>query len=359
MTDKKNLGEDNPRARIRHKRAIAIIAIILALAAIVFVCILAGYGGPIGPSDQGRYISFQTAIDILLGKNPSDSNYAVRIIWDVRMPRVAMAAFVGAALAAAGTAMQAVFRNSMADPFIIGVSSGAAVGAAAVSLLGVGAAISLIAQPSLAFLGAVVTVFVVYKLGTAKGKVYVDTLLLSGVAVAAFLGALVSLMLYISGENYYKLGYWLIGSLTLSSWNWVGVIVLPVILGTVIIFLYGRELNVLLLGEETAHNLGANPEFLKKTMLAVAAIMTGVAVAFVGIIGFVGLMIPHMMRLVVGPDHRVLVPAATLGGAMFLIATDTLSRSFVELPVGIITAMLGGPFFLFLLRQRRIGGGKQ
>ena len=357
MPEKKDLG-----ARTKHKKSftlIAMIAIVLVLVAVVFICILAGYGGPIGPSEQGKYITFQTAIDILLGKNPPESDFAVRIIWDVRLPRIAMAALVGAALAAAGTAMQAVFRNSMADPFIIGVSSGAAVGAAAVSLLGVGAAISLIAQPSLAFIGAVATVFAVYKLGTTKGKVYVDTLLLSGVAIAAFLGAVVSLMLYISGENYYKLGYWLMGSLTLSSWQWAGVIVVPVVLGTVIIFLYGRELNVLLLGEETAHNLGANPEFLKKIMLAVAAIMTGVAVAFVGIIGFVGLMIPHMMRLVVGPDHRILVPAATLGGAMFLIATDTLSRSFIELPVGIITAMLGGPFFLFLLRQRKIRGGRQ
>ncbi len=347
---------DGKHDATHRRRGAALVALLLVLIGIVFLCILIGYGGPIGPYTEGRYISLRSAIDILLGNTNGSDSYAVQIIWDVRIPRVLMAGLVGAALAAAGTAMQSVFRNSMADPFIIGVSSGAAVGAAAVSLIGVGAALGLFAQPMLAFVGAVVTVFVVYKLGTVKGKVYVDTLLLSGVAIAAFLGAIVSLMIYVSGQNYYKLGYWLMGSMTISNWQWVEIIAVPVIVGSIIIFLFGRELNALLLGEETAHNLGANPEFVKKVMLSVAAIMTGAAVAFTGIIGFVGLRIPHIMRLVVGPDHRTLVPAATIGGAIFLIGADTLSRSYIDLPVGIITAMLGGPFFLLLLRKRQAKG---
>ncbi|MDH4122550.1 MAG: iron chelate uptake ABC transporter family permease subunit, partial [Thermoplasmata archaeon] len=198
--------------------------------------------------------------------------------------------------------------------------------------------------------------YVVYKLGTFRGRIYVDTLLLSGVAVAAFLGAIVSFMIYVAQQQFHQLAYWLLGSLELSSWLKIEIIVLPIMAGIFFIILYSKELNVLLLGEETAHNLGARPEFVKKVMLAVAALTTSAAVAFTGIIGFVGLMVPHMMRLVVGPDHRILAPVSALAGAAFLIWADAISRSFITLPVGIITALFGGPFFIFLLRQRRMRG---
>jgi iron complex transport system permease protein len=255
--------------------------------------------------------------------------------------------------------MQAIFRNPMADPFIIGVSSGAAVGAASAGLIGLTAAVGAYAAPMLAFASALVTVFVVYSMGTVRGKVYVDTLLLSGVAVAAFLGAVVSFLVYFAGEDYHQLIPWLLGSLAVAKWEFVYILILPVLGGCLVVVLYGRELNALLLGEETAHNLGASPEFLKKLMLITAALVTAGAVAFTGIIGFVGLIVPHMMRILVGADHRVLVPASALFGASFLIWADSLSRTIIpgeELPVGIITALCGGPFFLYLLRRSRTGG---
>jgi len=342
----------DPFARIRRKRFLLLSALILLLLVAGFICTMIGEIGPIGGIADGEQISFNDAFDILLGGSHQYSG----IIWNIRIPRVLLAGFIGAGLAAAGMAMQAVFRNSMADPFIIGVSSGAAVGAAAVGMFGLTGLFLAFTQPILAFIGAIITVFVVYKMGTSKGHVYVDTLLLSGVAIASFLGAVTSFMIYVNQQQFHQLSHWLLGSLQSTTWTEVGVTALPIIAGVCVIYYYGRDLNVLLLGEEAAHNLGGNPEFLKKLMLAIAAIMTSVAVAFAGIIGFVGLMVPHMMRLIVGADHRMLAPASVLGGAIFLILADALSRSFIELPVGVITALFGGPFFLFLLRRRKLRG---
>jgi iron complex transport system permease protein len=202
-------------------------------------------------------------------------------------------------------------------------------------------------------------VFLVYFLGTVRRKVRVDTLLLSGVAVAAFLGAVVSFLIYFAKEQFHQLIFWLLGSLSLASWDVVAVVLPVVVVGALVVFLHGRDLNALLLGEETAHNLGIDPEHLKRLMLGVAALMTAVAVAFTGIIGFVGLIVPHMMRLVLGADHRLLVPASTLFGATFLIWSDAVARTVVAptvLPVGIITALCGGPFFIYLLRRSGSGG---
>jgi len=289
--------------------------------------------------------------------------YLHQVFWHVRIPRVILAGLVGAALACAGTAMQAVFRNPMADPFIVGVSTGASLGAVAAGLAGITsiAIIGSMVTPALAFTTALVTVLVVYRLGVVRGRVYVDTLLLSGVAIAAFLGAIVSFMIYFTQQEYHRIVFWLLGSLSLASWPAVWVLLVAVAIGSVTVFLFSRELNALLLGEETAHNLGTDPESLKTIMLLMAAVMTAAAVAFTGVIGFVGLIIPHMVRLIVGADHRILVPAATLTGAIFLILADTLARTIIaptELPVGIITALCGGPFFLYLLRRSKTGGEK-
>jgi iron complex transport system permease protein len=333
-----------------------LLGLVLLLAASVFVALFIGTLGPIGPGDPVR-ISFDDAFKAVFYHSGEWSG----IFWDVRMPRVLLAALVGAGLACAGTAMQAVFRNPLADPYIIGVSSGAAVGAAAAGLLGLTAAVATSLPPAFAFATALLTVFVVYGLGTYQGRIRVDALLLSGVAVAAFLGAVVSFLIYFAKEQFHQLIFWLLGSLSLATWDVVGVVFVAVLIGTLIVFLHGRDLNVLLLGEETAHNLGIDPEWLKKLMLGVAALVTAAAVAFTGIIGFVGLIVPHMMRLVLGADHRLLVPASTLFGATFLIWSDALARTIVaptELPVGIITALCGGPFFIYLLRRSR-GGEKQ
>jgi iron complex transport system permease protein len=337
---------------LRARRLLIICILGAALAVTAFVAILVGTLGPIGPGVPER-ISFSEAFKAIFGT----SSYHW-VFWNIRLPRVLLAGLVGAALACSGTAMQAVFRNSMADPFVIGVSSGGALGAAFAVLLGLGTAMSIFVRPTFAFMSATIAAFSVYLLGSVRGKVYVDSLLLSGVAVAAFLGAMVSFLIYFARQVYSQLIFWLLGSLTLASWDIVEILAIPVLAGVVVIFLYGRDLDALLLGEETAHNLGANPELLKKMMLFVSALLAAAAVAFTGIIGFVGLIIPHISRLIVGSNHRTLVPAATLSGAIFLIWADTLARTViapVELPVGIITALCGGPFFLYLLRKNSKG----
>jgi iron complex transport system permease protein len=349
---------DFPRMMRRRFIWLSLLGAALLLSALV--SLLIGTLGPIGPGVPER-ISFGEALEAIFVGHGDWPAYFSDVFWEVRIPRVLLSAAVGAALACAGTAMQAVFRNPMADPFIVGVSSGASVGAVVAGLAGFGAiaVVGAFLTPALAFTTAVLTVFVVYYLGMVNGKVYVNTVLLSGVAVAAFLGAIVSLMIYFAGQQYHRIIYWMLGSLSVATWTGVIVVSVAALVGTIYVFMSSRDLNALLLGEETAHNLGVDPEGLKTTMLVMAAVMTAAAVAFTGVIGFVGLIIPHMLRLVVGADHRTLVPAATMSGAIFLIWADTIAKTAIsptELPVGIITALCGGPFFLYLLRRNRIMG---
>ena len=275
------------------------------------------------------------------------------IVLQVRLPRVALAATVGFALATAGVVMQGFFRNPMADPSIIGVSSGAAVGAVAA----ISATVTLpfgVGVQAAAFAGALVAAFGVYLLATEGGTTPVATLLLAGVAVQTFLGAVVSFLLLTSGESLRQVVYWLMGNLANATWGDVGVAGLSVP-GFLLLLAFTRDLNVLLLGEADAHSLGIEVERTKRLLLAVSAIVTAAAVAVAGIIGFVGLVVPHVMRLLVGPDHRVLLPTSALAGATFLVVTDTLARSGpAEVPVGIVTAAFGAPFFLYLLRTREV-----
>ncbi len=282
------------------------------------------------------------------------------IVVTIRLPRILLGALVGFALGAAGTVMQGFFRNPMADPSIVGVSSGAAAGAVlsivAPALLPVGFGLE-----TAAFAGAVITAFGVYAIATEAGRTPVATLLLAGVAVQTFLGAVISFMLLRSGESMRRVVFWLMGHLNNAAWGdfllIAGVPLLPlfVLACFVLLLAYARDLNVLLLGEEEAAGLGIEVERTKRLLLAVSALVTGAAVAVSGVIGFVGLVVPHVMRLLVGPDHRVLLPTASLAGAAFLVAADTVARSGPqEVPVGIVTAAIGAPFFLFLLRRRRV-----
>ncbi len=274
------------------------------------------------------------------------------IVTTLRLPRIVLAAIVGFALAAAGTVMQGFFRNPMADPSIIGVSAGAAVGAVATIALGVSVPFGLEAA---AFAGALVAAFGVYLIATEGGRTPVATLLLAGIAVQTLLGAVVSLLLLLSGENLRQAVFWLMGHLHAADWGDVAVAGPLTAVGFLLVLPYGRDLNALLLGEEDAHTLGVDVERTKRLLLAASSLVTAVAVAVAGIIGFVGLIVPHAMRLVVGPDHRVLLPASAFAGAVFLVATDTLARmGAAELPVGIVTAFLGAPFFLYLLREREV-----
>jgi iron complex transport system permease protein len=276
------------------------------------------------------------------------------IVMTIRLPRIALGAVVGFGLAAAGVVMQGFFRNPMADPSIIGVSSGAAVGA--VATIAVPAAIPYGLSVA-AFVGAVVTAFAVYLLATENGRTPVATLLLAGIAVQTFLGAVISFLLLRSGRGLAEAVYWLMGHLKDARWAELPLTLAVTGVGFVVLSVFARDLNVLLLGEEDAQGLGVEVERTKRLLLAVASVVTASAVAVAGVIGFVGLIVPHVMRLLVGPDHRILLPTSALAGAAFLVATDTVARTVLggaELPVGIVTAFLGAPFFLYLLRRREV-----
>ncbi|MDG5820606.1 vitamin B12 ABC transporter permease BtuC [Natronococcus sp. A-GB7] len=278
------------------------------------------------------------------------------IVADVRLPRILLAATVGFALAAAGTVMQGFFRNPLADPSIIGVSSGAAVGAVAAIAFPALVPIGSVHLP--AFVGALVTAFLVYAIATEGGRTPVATLLLAGVAIQAFLGAVISFMVVHSGENLREAVIWMMGHLHRSSWGDVGFALPVTLVGVLVLGAYTREMNVLLLGEEDAQHLGVSVERTKLLLLALASLVTAAGVAVAGVIGFVGLVVPHMMRLIVGPDHRILLPTSALAGASFLVIADTVARvgafGLPIVPVGIVTATVGAPFFLYLLTSREV-----
>ena len=277
---------------------------------------------------------------------------ATVIVMQLRLPRIVLGAVVGFALAAAGTVMQGFFRNPMADPSIIGVSSGAAAGAVAFIVFPLSVPFGL---QTMAFVGALCAAFLVYLIATEGGHTPVATLLLAGIAIQTFLGAVISVMLLQAGWQLQEAVYWLMGHLHASSWNEVA-ITLPLALGTFcVLAAYARDLNILLLGESDAQTVGIEVERTKRILLGVASVITAAAVSVAGVIGFVGLIVPHVMRLLVGPDHRILLPTSALAGAVFLVMADTVARTGpAELPVGIVTAALGAPFFLYLLRRQEV-----
>ncbi len=279
------------------------------------------------------------------------------IILTMRSPRVVLVALVGAGLALAGATFQGIFRNPMADPYVIGVSSGAALGAV-ISILvqSIGHIPFYFATPAFAFVFAVVTILVVYSLARVGGKAPVMTLLLAGIAVSSLLSALVSLCMFFSGNQLHQVVFWLMGGFSGRGWDYIYIFIPYGMVGATVIFIYARELNAMLLGEEPAQHLGVEVERVKRRLLIAAALLTGACVSVSGLIGFVGLVIPHIVRMLFGPDHRTLLPAAALIGAVFLLVADILARVVIapsELPVGIVTALIGGPFFIYLLRRQK------
>ncbi|MDH7576280.1 MAG: iron chelate uptake ABC transporter family permease subunit [Bacillota bacterium] len=282
------------------------------------------------------------------------------IIVQIRLPRVILALFVGAALSTAGAALQGLLRNPLADPYTLGVSSGAAVGAAlTLIILRQGSPLETATLPLAAFLGALVTGLLVYHLAQVEGYLAVETLILAGVIMSSFMSAILSYLLTVAGENLHQIVYWLMGNLALRGSEYF-IYTLPYLAGGIIVMcLFGRELNIMTFGEETAGQLGIAVEKTKRILLLVATLLTGVAVALAGTIGFVGLIVPHLIRLLLGPDHRILLPVSAAGGGIFLIWADTVARTIlapVELPVGVVTAFLGAPFFVYLLRTRKRRG---
>ncbi|MBT9149486.1 MAG: Hemin transport system permease protein HmuU [Dehalococcoidia bacterium] len=285
---------------------------------------------------------------------PAWSAAVETIVVDIRLPRVLLAGLVGAALAVAGATYQGLFRNPLADPYLIGVAQGAALGAVVGFLLPWSVA-GLI--PVLAFSGGLLAVTAVYSIARVGKTLPVTTLILAGVALGAFLASITAYLMIISGDRLHGIIAWLMGRFSLSNWEQVWVIAAPCIIGVVVIWLHARPLNVMQLDEEQAQQLGINVERVKLILLVAATLITAAAVSFVGTIGFVGIIIPHAVRLIWGPDHRFLLPLTTLAGASFLILADTAARTVLaptEIPVGVITAFLGAPFFLYLLRQKKV-----
>ncbi len=279
------------------------------------------------------------------------------VIEQIRLPRILTGMLVGAALGVAGTTMQGLFRNPMADPGIIGVSAGAAAGAVLSIALGLHS-VTLLAVPAFAFLGAMTTALVVYSIASVGGRVDMATLLLAGVAMNSFLGAIISAVIIMVPRNdsLREILFWLAGGLDARSWEHVSIAAAPIAAGIAAIVVLSRDLNLLMIGDEDAQSLGVRVAIVRPVLLAAACLVTGVAVAVSGTIAFVGLVVPHMLRIVFGPDHRVLVPVSAIGGALFVVAADTIARTIIspaELRVGILTSFLGAPFFLFLLVRNR------
>ena len=287
---------------------------------------------------------------------------SVYIISEIRLPRVVLAMLVGAALAVSGTAMQGLFRNPLADPALIGISSGSALVAAAVIASGwvMGDGIlRLLSLPIAAFIGGLLTTWFIYRLATVEGTTSVASMLLAGIAFNALAGAGTGLFSYFADDATLRsITFWTMGSLGGANWQQV-MVVAPILLAVLVLLpLRARALNVMLLGEAEAGHLGFRVQRVKQGIVVLVALAVGTAVSISGIIGFVGLVVPHLLRLTMGPDHRFLMPASIFCGALLLLLADLLARTLVspaELPIGIVTAIIGSPFFLWLLWQQRKG----
>jgi iron complex transport system permease protein len=280
------------------------------------------------------------------------------IVWTLRVPRVLVAALVGAALAVAGAQMQGLFQNPMASPDVIATSTGGALGAVVAMVLGL-ARESLFWLPGFAFAGALGSLAVVYGLTTRRGRTPIAMLLLAGVALNALLGALTSFFITLTWVRYevaQEVLFWMLGGLSSRTWTHVWMAAPPIVAGMAASLLFARDLDLFVSGEETALTLGVDVERAKRRLIVISALLTGVSVAVSGVVGFVGLIVPHGVRLVVGPAHARLIPASALAGAAFLVVADLIARVALrpeEVSLGVITASVGAPFFLWLLARYR------
>ncbi len=318
---------------------------------------------------RGAYpIPSLNVIDILLSPlglslHQGSSEQQAAVLWSIRLPRVLLAMTVGAGLAVSGALLQGLFRNPLADPGLIGVTSGAALAAAAVIVLGgaatpgAGGGWANGALPVAAFAGGAVVVLIVQRIATRDGITSVSAMLLTGVAMSALAAAGIGLLVYVANDVQLRaFNFWTLGSLGAASWAMLAIVAPPIAIALAGSRLLAPQLNALVLGEAEAQHLGVDTQRLKNRVVVLALIAVGAAVAFCGMIGFIGLVAPHLIRLVAGPDHRTLIPASALLGAGLTTAADLVARTLVppaELPIGVLTALLGVPFFLILLRRQR------
>lgn len=339
-----------------HKRPARSVAILALLAALIGAILIAVSLGTVTMPlrNVAGILWSRLANPAALARWPETD---VAIIWQLRLPRVLTAALVGAALSAAGVVFQGLLRNPMADPYIIGTSGGAALGATLALLLPAGWVwLGFTPVPVFAFVGAISAVLFVYNIARVGPKTPITTLLLSGFAFSSLASAAMSFLMTVSGNTMRRIVLWMMGGISATGWQPLAVVTPLVVLGIVLAYALSTELNAFLLGEEQAAHLGVHVERRKIGLLALGALLTGAAVSVSGLVGFVGLVVPHLSRLIFGPDHHTLLPAATLSGGIFLVLADLLARILIapsEIPVGVVTALLGAPFLIYLLRRSK------
>lgn len=350
-----------PRA---HRLPASVVLPALALALAVVAVFAIGHGAyRIAPADVLRILG-ERALGLALG---ADAQQAA-VLTTIRLPRVLLAVLTGAGLAVAGSLMQGLFRNPLADPSLIGVSAGAALAAASVIVLGASwlpgplraNALAVSTLPLAAFAGSLAVTVLVYRIGRAQGVLSLPITLLAGIAVNAMAMAGVGLLTYVaSDEQLRTLAFWNLGSLAAATWSTLSAVAPPVVLALAAAWRLAAPLNALALGEARAEHLGVDVPRTKRRAIVLAALATGSLVSMTGVIGFIGLVAPHLVRLMCGPDHRIVLPGAALLGAVLVPAADVVARTSLapaELPIGILTAALGAPFFLLLLLRHRAAG---
>ncbi len=329
--------------------------ILLAVMLCLAIIISTGMGYiRISPEDVIRIIAARlTGADWLI--SGMEEIFPV-VVMDVRLPRILTAAIVGGGLALSGCVFQGLLLNPLADPYTLGVSAGAAFGAAVALLLNL-SAIGGVSIPLFAFTGAILTLLLVLYLSSTGGGLSSNNLILSGIIVASILSAGISFLKYIADEQVAVIIFWLMGSFGSRTWADAGLVLFFVTAGFAVFLFYARDLNLLSLGNRTAASLGVNTRRVMIILLVTASLVTAICVSVSGIIGFVGLLVPHMMRSLTGPDNRKLLPASLLAGAILLLTADTVTRAVLphEIPIGVLTALIGGPFFCYIFRRKQMG----
>lgn len=343
----------------RSRRAVRLVAVFTALVIglVVLTLVSIGLGQLSMPPDQ---VLASLLHRVGLWGPSSLSQTQEDALWIIRLPRVVLALAVGAALATGGALMQGIFGNPLAEPGVIGVSAGAAVGACTVIVLG----LDFLGEwtvVGVAFAGAVAATAVAYSTARQGGRTEVVTLILTGVAVNAVCGAAIALLTFLGDTcSREEIVFWQLGSLNGTRWQHVLAVAPVVLVGVCASLLAARSLDLIALGDRPARHLGVDVERLRQRIVVLVAILTGAAVAFCGIIAFVGLVVPHLLRMLIGPGHRALIPGSALGGGVLLLAADLGARTIVpyaDLPIGMLTALVGGPFFFYLIRRSRQAGG--
>jgi len=327
----------------------------LLLCAVTLLSILASTGmGYMGISSADivkvLYAKLLKAPDILTNIDAA----IPYVVLDVRLPRILTAVLVGAGLAVSGVIYQGILLNPLADPYTLGISSGAAFGAS----LALVANVTMLGQfstPLFAFIGAVITLLIVMRLSSFNGQISAQTLILSGVIIGAILSAGISFLKYVADEQVGVIIFWLMGSFAAATWDGVLLVAVTLLFGIIIGMYYSRDLNIMSLGRRASDTLGVDTANTRKVLLLSASLVTAVCVAVTGIIGFIGLIVPHLMRFLVGPDNRKLLPVSALAGAILLLYADTITRAIlpVEVPIGVLTALIGGPFFCLIFRRKQ------